>query len=55
MICGASSGAMTITVFDKDEKKVCTIDDDNAILGSFPVDDGMRLHVEDSSKTRCVG
>ena len=25
LICGASAGAMTITVFDKDDKNVCTL------------------------------
>jgi len=52
LICGASAGAMTVTVFDKEDKKVCSLEDDNAIFGSHHVDDGMRLHVEDSSKTR---
>jgi len=52
LICGASSGAMTITVFDKDNKKFCVLEDGNALFGSFPVDDGMRLHVEDSSKSK---
>ena len=28
------------------------LQDDNAIFGSYHVDDGMRLHVEDSSKTK---
>lgn len=36
----------------KRTKKVCSLEDDNAIFGSHHVDDGMRLHVEDSSKTR---
>merc|ERR1719219_2905377 len=52
LICGASAGAMTVTVFDKDDRQVCSLEDDNAIFGSYHVDDGMRLHVEDSSKTR---
>ena len=25
LICGASAGAMTIEVFDKDDKKICTL------------------------------
>jgi len=52
LICGASAGAMTVTVFDKDDKKICCLEDDTAIFGSFPVDDCMRLHVEDSSRTK---
>jgi len=52
LICGASAGGMTITVFDKDDKKICCLQDEMAIFGSFPVDDGMRLHVEDASRTK---
>ena len=26
LICGASAGAMTITVFDKDDKQVCSLE-----------------------------
>jgi tubulin-folding cofactor B len=52
LICGATAGAMVITVYDKDGKQVCGLEGDDAIFGSFPVDDGMRLHVEDSSKVR---
>lgn len=36
---------MTIKVFDKEDTLVCTLDNDNALLGSYHVDDGMRLHV----------
>ena len=26
LICGASAGAMTVTVYDKDDKKVCSLE-----------------------------
>lgn len=33
-------------MYEKDsEKFVCALDNDSALLGSFPIDDGMRLHV----------
>merc|ERR1712226_472304 len=52
LITGASAGGMNVTVFDKDDKQVCSLQDDLAIFGSFPVDDGMRLHIEDASRTK---
>ena len=47
LITGASALSMTLTVFDKKDSKVCALSDGNALLGSFPVDSGMRIHVED--------
>jgi len=47
LITGASALNMTITAFDKKDGKVCDLTDGDALLGSFPVDSGMRLHVED--------
>jgi hypothetical protein len=29
---------------------ICKLEDDSAILGSYPIDDGHRLHVDDSTK-----
>ena len=52
LICGASAATMAITVFDKDNRKVCELTDDAAVFGSFPIDDGMRLHVEDDSRIK---
>jgi len=52
MITGGSAGSMTISVFDKDDKPVCSLDNDSAMLGSFPVDDGHRLDVHDTSRTK---
>ncbi len=52
LISGGSANGMKIAVFDKYDNKVCDLDgDDSALLGSFPVDSGMRLHVVDTSKT----
>jgi len=52
MITGGSALAMKITVFDKDDKLICNLDNDNAVFGSFPVDDGCRLHIEDNSRVK---
>merc|ERR1719495_603105 len=43
---------MTITVLDKDDKVVCTLCGDEKLLGSFPVDNGHTLQVEDTSRTK---
>jgi len=51
LITGAN--ASTMDIFVHDEKRggalVCALNDDNALLGSYPVDNGMRLHVKDTS------
>jgi len=52
MISGGSALTMKITVFNKDDKMICKLEDNNALLGSYPVDDGCRLHIEDSSKAK---
>jgi len=50
LITGANAGSMTINVHDEKSggAKVCALTDDGALLGSYPVDDGMRLHVQDT-------
>merc|ERR1711936_1272250 len=52
MISGGSALTMKITVFDKEDKMICDLDNDNALFGSYPVDDGCRLHIEDNSKVK---
>lgn len=49
LICGASAASMILDVFNKDNQHVCKLDNDDALLGSYPVDDGMRIHVTDKS------
>ncbi|XP_056630869.1 tubulin-folding cofactor B [Diorhabda sublineata] len=48
LITGGSCNTMQIQAFDKDNKFICSLDDNNALLGSYPLDDGMRLHVVDN-------
>lgn len=38
---------MKLKVFDVKNNFVCDIDNDDALLGSYPIDDGMRIHVVD--------
>lgn len=46
MLTGASTATMKIEVYEKDsDKLVCNLDNDSALLGSFPIDDNMRIHV----------
>eukprot|EP00092_Neocalanus_flemingeri_P005057 GFUD01005438.1.p1 GENE.GFUD01005438.1~~GFUD01005438.1.p1 ORF type:complete len:255 (+),score=74.90 GFUD01005438.1:177-941(+) len=52
MIMGGSALVMKINVFDKEDKVICSLENDNALLGSYPVDDGCRLHVEDNSRVK---
>lgn len=42
---GAQTATMKIQVYNKDNELVCKLDTDEALLGSYPIDDGMRLHV----------
>jgi len=49
LITGANSATMEINVHDeKTGSQVCALTNDEALLGSYPVDNGMRLHVKDS-------
>ena len=52
LITGGNAGSMKISAFNKDDKHICDLSDANALLGSYPLDDGVRLHVDDSSKSR---
>jgi len=47
---GCSAAHMKLEIYDKHDQVVCKLDDNEAIFGSFPVDDDMRLHVTDPSK-----
>jgi len=50
LITGARSQLMTIEVFDQNNVKVCDLKDNEAMLGSFPIEaQGFRLHVTDPS------
>lgn len=38
---------MELEVYDKENKLVCVLSNNDALLGSYPIDVGMRLHVVD--------
>lgn len=46
MITGRSAGTMMLSAYDK-EKLVAKLDDDDSQLGSYPIESGMFLLVDD--------
>ena len=36
---------MEVQLLDKEGKLLCVLNNDDALLGAYPVDDNMRLHV----------
>ena len=50
LITGATAGTMTITVYDDKNVKVIDLSDDSSLFGSYPIENGMRLHVLDEHK-----
>jgi len=53
LITGALTASMDISVYDKNDesKLVCELDENERLLGSYPVDSGMTLYVKDKTKT----
>lgn len=49
---GGSCSTMQLEVYDKDNKLVCSLNDDSAMLGSYPIENSMRLHVIDKFSIR---
>ncbi|CAL1542131.1 unnamed protein product [Lymnaea stagnalis] len=49
LITGAFAQTMKLTAYTSENKLVCSLDNDEALLGSYPIDDGMTLHAEDSN------
>lgn len=43
---------MQIQAYTKENKFVCKLDNNDALLGSYPLDDGMRVHVIDQFEIR---
>lgn len=48
LVTGGSAATMKLKVYDNKNKFLCDIDNDEALLGSYPIDDGMRIHVIDN-------
>ncbi|XP_069118545.1 tubulin-folding cofactor B-like [Argopecten irradians] len=49
LVTGSIATNMKLEAYSKEDKLICKLDNDEALLGSYPVDDGMRLHVVDST------
>ncbi|XP_067013539.2 tubulin-folding cofactor B isoform X2 [Anabrus simplex] len=47
LLTGGNAATMSIVVYTKEDTLLCTLDNDSALLGSYPIEDGMRLHVID--------
>lgn len=47
IITGGCASTMAIELFDGD-RLVCKVDNNSALLGSYPIEDAMRLHVTDT-------
>lgn len=47
LVTGGAAATMKLQVFDSKNNLVCAIDDDSALLGSYHIEDGMRIHVTD--------
>lgn len=45
MIVGGSSGSMTLQLLTSKGQHVCNLDNDDALLGSYPIETGMTVHV----------
>lgn len=53
LITGASALSMKISVIDdKTDKTVCELSSDSALLGSYPIDSGHRLQVDDPTRSK---
>ncbi|CAG4935279.1 unnamed protein product [Parnassius apollo] len=48
LVTGGSAATMKLKLFDVKNNFVCDIDNDNALLSSCPIDNGMRVHVIDN-------
>ncbi|KAK9881935.1 hypothetical protein WA026_018129 [Henosepilachna vigintioctopunctata] len=47
LVTGGNCQTMKLEVYDKNNKLVCKLEDNDKQLGSYPIDSGMRLHIID--------
>lgn len=45
LVTGATAGSMSLEVFDVEDRPVCHLTNDEALLGSYPVEENYRIHV----------
>ncbi|EFN89861.1 tubulin-folding cofactor B [Harpegnathos saltator] len=48
LLTGGNPTTMSVEVYDKNDKLICKLEEGQRLLGSYPVDDGMRIHVIDN-------
>ncbi|KAL0117181.1 hypothetical protein PUN28_010192 [Cardiocondyla obscurior] len=48
LLTGGNPATMTVEVYNKNDKLVCKLEEEERLLGSYPIDDGMRIHVVDN-------
>eukprot|EP00050_Salpingoeca_kvevrii_P022987 m.135921 g.135921 ORF g.135921 m.135921 type:complete len:241 (+) comp9897_c0_seq1:1349-2071(+) len=52
LITGAGAGYQDLRLFDADNNEICALSDNDAMLGSYPIEDYMRIHVIDTNPTK---
>uniref|UniRef100_A0A8C0GNP4 Tubulin folding cofactor B n=1 Tax=Chelonoidis abingdonii TaxID=106734 RepID=A0A8C0GNP4_CHEAB len=52
LVVGSPASCMDLELYTSDDKFVMKLDSDEALLGSYPIDDGCRIHVIDQSGAR---
>ncbi|KAG8230588.1 hypothetical protein J437_LFUL004501 [Ladona fulva] len=52
LLTGGKSDTMKVEIYSKEDALVCSLEPNSALLGSFPIDDGMRMHVIDKFDLR---
>lgn len=45
LLTGGNPSTMAVEVYDKNDKLICKLEEGQRLLGSYPIDDGMRIHV----------
>ncbi|KAK4315812.1 hypothetical protein Pmani_012969 [Petrolisthes manimaculis] len=50
LVTGGSAGSMTLEVLDTEDHPVCNLTNDEALLGSYIIEENYRIHVTDSTK-----
>ena len=54
LVTGASVAGMRLEAYSRENELVCALDDDDAMLGSYQIDDGMRIHVRTGNSVLLV-
>lgn len=52
LMTGGNCNTMRLEAYADDNKLICSLDDNSSLLGSYPLQDGMRLHVIDQFQIR---